>query len=199
VKKILTVILAVLLGGTLIAAEKLKKITLKDASVIIGRVIEMKDAQYTVETEALGALKLDEDNIIEIRTLGSNEDAYTDYQPSEPGKPHQDIQIQDGAKRQKSSPARQKYEESLQPSGSNDMNRQQEEVNSRVKSMTADGDFLESLMDLSENNSMMDVMSDPEVMDAISRNDYDFLMNNEKMKNLMDSSEIKDLLGGMEP
>ncbi len=198
-KKILTVILAVLLGGTLIAAEKLKKITLKDASVIIGRVIEMKDAQYTVETEALGALKLDEDNIIEIRTLGSNEDAYTDYQPSEPGKPHQDIQIQDGAKRQKSSPARQKYEESLQPSGSNDMNRQQEEVNSRVKSMTADGDFLESLMDLSENNSMMDVMSDPEVMDAISRNDYDFLMNNEKMKNLMDSSEIKDLLGGMEP
>jgi hypothetical protein len=64
--------------------------------------------------------------------------------------------------------------------------------------MTADGDFVDSLLDLSENQSMMDVMADPEVMDAISRNDYDFLMNNEKMINLMESQDIKGLLGDVE-
>lgn len=193
-KKIITLVFAVLICVAGFAAEKLKKITLKDASIIIGRVIEMKEGKYTVETEALGQLVLSEDNIIEIRALGANEDAYTDYRPAVSPKPQ--INIEDGSRK---SPAREKYEQSLQPSGSNDLDRQQEEVNSRVKSMTADGGFLNSLMDLSESGNMLEVMSDPELMDAISRNDYEFLMNNEKMKSLMDSPEIKNMLGDMEP
>lgn len=194
-KKALVVFLLVFLAVSGSAAEKLKRITMKDASVIIGSIVEMKAGKYTVETTALGQLIIDEDNIVEIRTLTADEE----YQESTV-KNSGTIKINDGSKRKPPrSPAREKYESRQEnhSSGSSDMARQQEEVNSRVKSMTADGGFLNSLMDLSENNNMMDVMSDPEIMDAISRNDYDFLMNNEKMKSLMESSEIRDLLGDM--
>ncbi len=174
------------------ARQKMHRITLKDASVIVGKVLEMKDGVYSIESPALGEIKLREENIVEIRLMGQNEQ----YQGGAAN-----IDIQDGARRQKVSPARRNYERSLQSqssSGSDDLSRQQEEVNSRVRSMTADGNFVDSLMDVSGSESMMDVMSDPEVMDAISRNDYEFLMNNEKMKALMESQSIKNLLGDVE-
>ncbi|MEW6711535.1 MAG: hypothetical protein AB1403_17060 [Candidatus Riflebacteria bacterium] len=199
-KRIILVFLAVLIACASNGAEKLKKITLKDASVIIGSVIEMKEGRYTVETKALGRLVLDEDKIVEIRSLTAAEETAEEAENQNQPLPTKKIKIKDGSKKKKQ-PAVKKYEEQVESynSGSDDLNRQQEEVNSRVKSMTADGGFLNSLMDLSQNGNMMDVMSDPEVMDAISRNDYDFLMNNEKMKTLMESSEIKDMLGDVEP
>ncbi len=91
------------------------------------------------------------------------------------------------------------WDNALDYAASNDLARQQEEVNSRVRSMTMDGDFLDSMMDLGDSTAMTEVMQDPEIIDAISRNDYDFLMNNEKMKSLMDSQEIKSLLGDVQP
>ncbi|HNX77999.1 MAG TPA: hypothetical protein PKM56_20155, partial [Candidatus Rifleibacterium sp.] len=84
-------------------------------------------------------------------------------------------------------------------SGSSDLSQQQEEVSSRVQSMTMDGEFLDSMMNLGNSDAMNDVMQDPEIMDAISRNDYEYLMNSEKMKNLMDSQEIKEMLGDVQP
>jgi hypothetical protein len=193
VKKIIFMALAIVLSGSMVmAAARLQKITLKDASVIIGRIVEMKGGSYSIESPTLGEIKVAEDNIVEIRALGENEDV----SPSA-GQAKQNLSIQDGSKKRRVSPARQKYEQSLrqqQNSGSDDLARQQEEVNTRVKSMTADGNFLNSLMDISQN----EVMSDPEIMEAISNNDYDFLMNNEKMKNLMESSEMREFLGDVE-
>ncbi len=199
-KRFILVLLTVLIACASNGTEKLKKITLKDASVIIGSVIEMKGGRYTVDTKALGRLVLDEDNIVEIRSLTAAEETAEEAETRTQPLPTKKIAIKDGAKKRKQ-PAVKKYEEQVESynSGSDDLNRQQEEVNSRVKSMTADGGFLNSLMDLSQNGNMIDVMSDPEVMDAISRNDYDFLMNNEKMKALMESSEVKDMLGDVEP
>jgi hypothetical protein len=197
VKKIIFMALAIVLSGSMVmAAARLQKITLKDASVIIGRIVEMKGGSYSIESPTLGEIKVAEDNIVEIRALGENEDV----SPSA-GQAKQNLSIQDGSKKRRVSPARQKYEQSLrqqQNSGSDDLARQQEEVNTRVKSMTADGNFLNSLMDISQNENMLEVMSDPEIMEAISNNDYDFLMNNEKMKNLMESSEMREFLGDVE-
>lgn len=197
---LITTILLLCLGAD--AAEKLNRITLKDESVIIGRISEMKNGKYVVETTTLGQLVLDEDNILEIRPLAANEKAAESEVNSFSRKRADNISIRDGSKKRRTkSPAREKYEESSRnfQGGSSDLNRQQEEVNSRVKSMTADGDFINSLLDLGQSGNMLDVMSDPEVMEAIARNDYDFLMNNEKMKALMESSEIRDLLGDVEP
>ncbi len=169
---------------SLAAQNASQRVILDDNTVLIGRVVELKDGIYTIETETLGSIKISADKILEI---SSNSGSTVQRAPK--------IGIIDGAR---SSSARQNDEKSPVPAGS-DLARQQEEVNSRVKSMTMSGDFLDSMMNLSESSEMLDIMQDPEVMEAISNNDYEYLMNSDKMKNLMDSQEIKDLLGDMQP
>ncbi|HOI90293.1 MAG TPA: hypothetical protein PLK28_07260 [Candidatus Rifleibacterium sp.] len=181
-----------------------QRIVLTDKTTLIGRVVEMKDGVYTVETDTLGRLKIEAARVVEISILNQTAAAQKEASASsggsqpeaEPAETTRKIKILDGEKKQQTSGPRQ---ENASVTGSDDLTRQQEEVNSRVRSMTMDGDFLDSMMDLGDSTAMTEVMQDPEIMDAISRNDYDFLMNNEKMKSLMDSQEIKSLLGDVQP
>ncbi|HNW11569.1 MAG TPA: hypothetical protein PKI71_09405 [Candidatus Rifleibacterium sp.] len=184
-----------------------QRIVLTDKTTLIGRVVEMKDGVYTVETDTLGRLKIEAARVVEISSLhqaltgtqkeSSSDSAVDALRPKvNPTAAPEKIKILDGEKKQQTSGPRQ---ENASVTGSDDLTRQQEEVNSRVRSMTMDGDFLDSMMDLGDSTAMTEVMQDPEIMDAISRNDYDFLMNNEKMKSLMDSQEIKSLLGDVQP
>lgn len=185
--------------GFAAAEEKMQRILLRDKSVIIGQVLEMKDNVYTIKTDAMGEFKIGADKILEISALElvkkrpvAKEAAAAVDEEVRP-----EIAIRDGSRVKKT---RQPSSESSEPAaGSGDLARQQDQVNSHVRSMTMNGEFLDSMMDLGQNSSMMDIMSDPEIMDAISRNDYDFLMNSDKMKDLMDSPEIKNLLGDIQP
>jgi hypothetical protein len=161
-----------------------QKIVLNDNTVLVGRVLELKDGIYTIETETLGSIKIDAGKILEISSLSRAAAPQT-----------REIGIIDGAR---SSSPRPGSAGASVPAGS-DLARQQEEVNSRVKSMTMSGDFLDSMMNLSESSTMLDIMQDPEIMEAISNNDYEYLMNSDKMKNLMESQEIRDLLGDIQP
>ena len=184
-----------------------QRIVLTDKTTLIGRVVEMKDGVYTVETDTLGRLKIEAARVVEITSLNQalagtpgevSDDPAVKNSQSEvaPAVTTKKIKILDGERNRQSSDS---YQEGAAVAGSDDLARQQEEVTSRVQSMTMDGDFLDSMMDLSDSNAMTEVMQDPEIMDAISRNDYDFLMNNEKMKSLMNSQEIKSLLGDVQP
>ncbi len=210
-RAIQTIVLAVLLllqVVSSVAGETPKqRIVLTDKTTLIGRVVEMKDGVYTVETDTLGRLKIEAARVVEITSLNQalagtpgevSDDPTVKNSQSEvaPAVTTKKIKILDGERNRQSSDS---YQEGAAVAGSDDLARQQEEVTSRVQSMTMDGDFLDSMMDLSDSNAMTEVMQDPEIMDAISRNDYDFLMNNEKMKSLMNSQEIKSLLGDVQP
>jgi len=210
-RAIQTIVLAVLLllqVVSSVAGETPKqRIVLTDKTTLIGRVVEMKDGVYTVETDTLGRLKIEAARVVEIASLqqaatgvakeiSAGPAVETSQPEAEPAVTTRKIKILDGEKRQQSS---EPYQENAGVTGSDDLARQQEEVTSRVQSMAMDGDFLDSMMDLGDSNAMIEVMQDPEIMDAISRNDYDFLMNNEKMKSLMNSQEIKSLLGDVQP
>ncbi len=184
-----------------------QRIVLTDKTTLVGRVVEMKDGVYTIETDTLGSLKIEAARVVEISSLNQAVAAppketaagsalENSQSEAEPNVKTKKIKILDGEKKQQTSES---YQENASVTGSDDLARQQEEVTSRVRSMTMDGDFLDSMMDLGDSNTMSEVMQDPEIMDAISRNDYDFLMNNEKMKSLMDSQEIKSLLGDVQP
>ncbi|GAB4271887.1 MAG: hypothetical protein Kow0029_09980 [Candidatus Rifleibacteriota bacterium] len=205
VNKLILAVICFLAISMTCSAQSVQRIALKDGTVIIGKVLEMKEGVYTINSSSVGKLFINSDNIIEIRNLTSADSEYENEKiENKPGT--RSIEIRDGSpKNYRKSSAREKYERSISQrakdsdSGSNNLDRQQEQVNSIVQSMTADGNFLNSLMDISQDQNMLDVMSDPEIMDAISRNDYDFLMNNEKMKNLMNSQGIKELLGEIEP
>ncbi|HPT47747.1 MAG TPA: hypothetical protein PLM07_17855 [Candidatus Rifleibacterium sp.] len=167
-----------------------QRILLNDKTVLIGRVVEMKDGIYSIETETLGIIKVSAEKVAEISALGASHQATPE------------IGIIDGSRqRDDAGKASQNSRPAMVPkvSGSSDLSQQQEEVSSRVQSMTMDGEFLDSMMNLGNSDAMNDVMQDPEIMDAISRNDYEYLMNSEKMKNLMDSQEIKEMLGDVQP
>lgn len=193
----LAFVLCACLSGTAAFAAQAptQRIVLKDTTVIIGQVVALKDGIYTIRSESMGEIKIDAAKISEISSL-DNATAAPLPQPT------REIAIRDGAhsRPSRADDAVKTSEDAVsQPGGSDDLSRQQQEVNSRVQSMTMNGDFLDSMLNLSETSSMADIMQDPEIMDAINRNDYDFLMNSEKMKNLMDSQEIKDLLGDVQP
>ncbi len=188
-------------GVIFCSEEKMQRIMLRDRSVIIGKVVEMKDDVYTIRTDSMGEFKIGADRILEISAADFRKKADvaapTEFvEPATDKNPAPEIKIMDGA--------RKKSEAAAAPEGSfgsvsDDMTNQQQQINSRVRSMTMNEDFLESVMNLGDNQALMDIMGDGEIMDAISRSDYDFLMNNEKMKTLMDSEEIKSILGDVQP
>lgn len=157
------------------------RITLNDGTTIFGKVVGMKDGVYTIHTDTMGDINIDSEKVVEINSNASS--------------PKTNIGIIDG--NQKRNTRSISDSDSHDGNNSSDYAKQQEEVNERVKSMTMNEDFLESLMGLSESSAMQSVLGDEEIMNAISNNDYDFLMNSDKMQDLMNSSEIQDILGGM--
>jgi len=52
-------------------AQSIKVIKLKDGSVLKGKVLQLKDNVYTLETSNLGRVKIPESNILSISTLGA--------------------------------------------------------------------------------------------------------------------------------
>lgn len=183
--------LSVLIGSLFVFTASLpvmaSRIVLSDGTVINGEVTGMANGVYTIETSAMGTLNINADNVVSI-SKGNVANSSDNY-----GGNASAIDIIDGTNK-KSTSKQDKLDSELK---SNSYSSMQNEANQKVQSMMMNGDFLDSMMGLSENSKMTDVMNDPEVMDAINRGDYDFLMNNSKMQNLMDSSEIQTLLGDM--
>ena len=169
--KIMLVMVALMAVNGL-SAQQTQRIVLNDNSIIVGEIVEMRDGVYRIKTTAMGEVQVRADQINSMTANNSSQVQILDQEPPASHNPRQ-------------------------PDSAN-YSHQQEHVNSRVRSMAMNEDYLENLMDLSGSSEMLSVMSDPEVMDAISRNDYEFLMNNEKMKNLMDSQGIRSLLGEMD-
>ncbi len=151
------------------------QIVLSDNTVIYGTVIGMNDGVYTINTDSMGEIRVDASRIVSISSQGSQ---------TQRGAQNR-IDIIDESNRGRRS-----------NSSSMRNNAMQEQATMRVQSMSLEDDFLDSLINLSENSAMVDVLNDPEIMDAITNLDYDFLMNSDKMRSLMESSDIQDLLGG---
>lgn len=202
-KIVISILMVVLFcSGTGLYGAKFQIISLKDGTVLRGEVIEMKDQVYKVKTIAMGELEIPADQITSIVDAAS---ATSMPEPAPPaihegrrstyyeGSTYATATYQPESK--PSSESSSKWQSERTPPSSNNLSQQQDNVNSRIKSMTANGDFLDQLMSLSQNPDMIDVMSDPELMEAIDNCDYDMLMNNEKMRKLMENSATQNLLG----
>lgn len=186
-KKIVAFIFAGLLTAQLCFAAGNSRITLNDGTTIYGKVVGMSDGVYKIQTETMGEISVNSDNVVEISSGNSSKKA--------------NINIIDGSANNKQS-----YPSY---SGSNNQNSyssgagksystQQQNANTMVQSMMMDENFMNNMLQLSTSSEMQSVLNDPEVMEAIQNGDYDFLMNNSKMNDLMNSSGIQDLLGEME-
>lgn len=162
------------------AFSQSSQIVLDDNTVIFGRVIGMNNGVYQIETTSMGEIKVNADRIVSISSRS----------PQPATAPSLGI-IEESSRGRRGT---QSNQQRLSTSPNNSA--MQEQASMRVQSMTMDDDFLDSLMDLSENSAMIDVLNDPEIMEAIMNQDYDFLMNSDKMRSLMETSDIRSLLGG---
>ena len=185
-KKIFIFCIGLLITSQLCFAAGSSRITLNDGTTIFGKVVGMSDGVYKIQTETMGEISINSDNVVEISS------GNTSKKPS--------IGIIDGsANRQSSYPS---YSNNSGNYGSssyktNNYADKQQDVNTMVQSLMMDENYMNKIMQLGTSEEMQSILNDPEVMEAIQSGDYDFLMNNSKMNDLMNSSGIQDILGGM--
>ena len=182
-------VLLVLIGAVAWAAQPIQVIRLKDDSVIRGRVVELKDNVYRIQTETLGEVAVAADKVLVI----ANESEVYQPNPAVTGAPR----IREGRSPRRGAAPPPPAVPSTPPPGSN-LGHQQDVVNNQVQSMMMNQNFLEKMMNFSANPDLEAVMDDPELMEAIQNQDYEKLMNNEKMQKLMESQGTQELLGDFE-
>ena len=185
-KKIVLFLLCGLLVSQIVLAAGSSRITLNDGTTIYGKVVGMSDGVYTINTDTMGEIRVNSDNVVEISSGASANN-----------NKKQEIGIIDGNKKQNYQNYSNNNNQNNYNSPIRDNSSKQQEVNTMVQSMMMNEDFMNNIMELGQSSEMQSVLNDPEVMEAIQNGDYDFLMNNSKMNNLMNSSEIQGLLGGM--
>lgn len=188
-------------------------ITLRDASVVRGEILEMKDGQYRIKSPMLGELKVPLDQVVSIVAADIAGQPVPSSAVPATGAPvretrNANITIREGGPKlppsSNAQPGRAPTAAKPAPTSSaapstptgDDAKSRQEQVNTRVQSMMMNEDFFDKVTGLGQSTEMDAVMNDPEVMNAIQNLDYDYLMNNPKMKELMESQGVKDLLGG---
>ncbi|MDD2999971.1 MAG: hypothetical protein PHV05_12990, partial [Candidatus Riflebacteria bacterium] len=60
--------------GQVYAGEDMQRIILRDRSVIVGQIVEMKNGVYTIQSDSVGQIQVAADKILEISSpsLGSD-------------------------------------------------------------------------------------------------------------------------------
>ncbi len=184
-RKLYTLLFIGLLSSQLCFAAGSSRITLNDGTTIYGKVVGMSDGVYKIQTDTMGEINVNSDNVVEISSGNSSK------------KPN--IGIIDGSANNNKQ-SYQNYsnnQKSYNSDSGNSYAAQQQNANTMVQSMMMDENFMNNMMQLSNSSEMQSVLNDPEIMEAIQNGDYEFLMNNPKMNDLMNSSGIQDMLGGM--
>ena len=183
-KKITAFLFVCLLAAHTCFAAGNSRITLNDGTTIYGKVVGMSDGVYKIQTETMGEISVNSDNVVEISSGNSAKKS--------------NIGIIDGSNnRQSYSNNNNTQKSSNAGQSSNSYASQQQDVNTMVQSMMMDENYMNKIMQLGTSEEMQSILNDPEVMEAIQNGDYDFLMNNPKMNDLMNSSGIQDILGDM--
>lgn len=186
-KKVFSFLFISLLAAQVCFAAGSSRITLNDGTTIFGKVVGMSDGVYKIQTETMGEISVNSDNVVEISSGNSS------------NKPN--IGIIDGSNNRQSysgySNNNSGQSNSNASSEHNSYSSQQKDVNTMVQSMMMDENYMNKIMQLSTSDEMQSILNDPEVMEAIQSGDYEFLMNNPKMNSLMNSTGIQDILGDM--
>jgi len=85
----IVVLLGALFLGTAATAGQLREVVLGDGSVILAEVVSLKDGVYTLKSETMGTLNIDENAIRTIRSPGAGETAV--LKSGKPGEGKEDM------------------------------------------------------------------------------------------------------------
>ncbi|NLM17291.1 MAG: hypothetical protein GX221_06200 [Candidatus Riflebacteria bacterium] len=163
----------------------LREVILNDGTRLVGYIDSMSGGVYTIKTESMGTITIEERKIRQI----------SDYMPQAIQQPleHRPSAYNNNRSNSYSPPNQsRKSSQSAPPANyESEYNQAQQKLQ---QNMSNPG-FLDSLMNLSSDPDMLDAMSDPEFMRAINEFDIEYLMNDPTMQKIMQSDGIQNILG----
>ena len=160
------------------ASAEVKKITLKDGSMIRGEVVSMSNGLYTVKTENMGEVLLSESNIVSVvnESLANAQQA---------------LQNQAQALQQPAAAA-------SAPAGNNSFANQ---VNAMQGQIMANPQSMEAIQAMASDPEISAMMADPQFLQeltaAMSGNNPEAIANNPKVKQLMNNPKMQALIQQM--
>lgn len=152
------------LAGLPAGAGPLREVELEDGSVLQAEVVAMKDGVYTLKSEAMGQINVDESAIRAIRSPGSAK-APTPTPESRAAAPP-------------ASPGQPDVEEMRQ---------------SMMGNVLSNPNLMGMIFALRNDPQVQEVLQDPEVMEMVMSGDLQGLRNNPKFRKLMENPNIQSL------
>ena len=154
------------------ANETLQTITLKDGTLLRGKLISVKDGVYTIQTFNLGTLAVSEDKIVSVSTQLVAEKSAAASQSVPAAQATQQPQMD---KAQFAAQAQQMQQQFL-----------------------SDPKIVAEIQNLLNDEEVKALLTDPEVMKAVMTYDPNTIAGNEKIKKLMENTKIKNLMNLMQ-
>jgi hypothetical protein len=156
------------LAGLPAGAGPLREVVLEDGSVLQAEVVAMKDGVYTLKSEAMGQINVDESAIRAIRAPGS--------EPAAPGT------SESGAAAPSASP---------EPPDMAGMRQ------SMMGNVMSNPNLMGMIFALRNDPQVQEVLQDPEVMEMVMAGDLQGLRDNPKFRKLMENPNIQSLTDEM--
>jgi len=157
-------------------ASEPAEIVLRDGSVIRAEVISLQEGVYTLKSESLGTIIIEQSRIASIK-MGSG---------MSPGM---------SPDRHASTPSSTTPEVASQTAESNVVG----QVNTMREVLMSDQSIMEKLSSLSNDPELMRVVQDPEIMKSVTSGDIKALMANDKFMQLLNNPNIQEISKKISP
>jgi len=167
-KKLLTaspLLFAIVLLTTPLEANTLKKIHLKDGSILKGNIIKMDGKAYTIQTENLGVMTIDEERVRSISSLQS-QDNVENANTNMP-------QLQDIQQQMKNMPP---------------------EAQAMQGMLLSDPKMMQEVQNMAQDPEIRALLSDPALMNSILSGDLNSIGSNSKAQGLMNNPKMQKLM-----
>lgn len=166
--KTLLILLVATFSPWLLADDRI--IELVDGSRIKGDLVSLQNGKYTVHTESLGTVTLNQSQIVNISSGTSrNADSGTPMNSVKSGTP------------------------TKSDSDSNSRTVTKDAVSAIQSTIAADAGLTKDILKLQNDPDMQAVIADPEIMKAVQELDLEWLARNPKIKALMNNATMKDI------
>jgi len=149
-------------------AQILQNIRLKDGSLIKGYVLDLSEGTYTIQTNDLGEIKIEQDKIISLSVVTKIDENVSS----------------------------QKYDEDEQGSSLGDVigNNFQPKVQQVQQKIMSNPDMMLSVGELLKNENVVQILSDPTLIQQLMSGDPAEVQNNPKVKQLLNNPDMQSLI-----
>ena len=167
-------------------AQSMRIITLKDGSKIKGKLIQVQDSIYTIETNHLGVINLHESNIIAITSEKHPQDSHNNQDPQQ-----QQFEESGEAKSKEQSGQIDFSEYNTQGLSQQDF---QNSIQQFQQEFLSDEETVSSIQTLLKNPEVNSILSDPNLLQDVMSFDPQQIQSNPKVHQLMENPQMIEII-----